>query len=365
MSVNANRGKLILICLENKRSLDFTNQTAIFSHFAAAGYYFDKVSRIAYNQPTEISRELSSAANNFQNVVISCPDGMAKAVYDFFENKLGGKFDNLGMLASDDTHVFVLCADIENRLTYSDIKNILDKKYSLRYDKTVIKLYGASKEQLNAAIAAASKSFGQGEVFFNLTEDYGDIKIEIVYSSLAPKIALDDAVRSIVSALHDYVYAMEDISLAEQLFRLLQLRRLNISVAESFTGGGICKKLVQVSGVSQVFHEGLNTYSNLAKMQRLGVSELTLKQCGAVSAETAYQMAEGLLKTGYCEVAISTTGIAGPKSDNTQKPVGLAFIGVGVGDDIAVYKYNFVGDRERITQTAINQALFLAYKRLK
>ncbi|MGN0805964.1 MAG: CinA family protein, partial [Candidatus Coproplasma sp.] len=94
-------------------------------------------------------------------------------------------------------------------------------------------------------------------------------------------------------------------------------------------------------------------------------SEMTLKQHGAVSAETAYAMAAGLIKTGNCQLAVSTTGIAGPKSDNTLKPVGLAYIGIGLGEDIAVYKFNFKGDRDTISRTAINQALFLAYKRIK
>ena len=96
--------------------------------------------------------------------------------------------------------------------------------------------------------------------------------------------------------LNNYIYAMENISLAKRLFQILQLRRLKISVAESFTGGGLGKKLVDVPGISEVYFEGLNTYSNEAKTERLGVNELTLKQYGAVSEQTAYEMAEGLLK---------------------------------------------------------------------
>jgi nicotinamide-nucleotide amidase len=175
----------------------------------------------------------------------------------------------------------------------------------------------------------------------------------------------DGVMRTFVTILDDYIYALEDISLAQRLYELLKLRRMKISVAESFTGGGICKKLVEVSGVSQVFFEGLNTYSNEAKMGRLGVNEITLKQFGAVSDETAYQMAEGLIKSGNCDISIATTGIAGPKSDNTNKPVGLAYIAIGLKERIAVYKFNFSGDRTNITNTAINQALFLAYKNLK
>ena len=76
-------------------------------------------------------------------------------------------------------------------------------------------------------------------------------------------------------------------------------------------------------------------------------------------------MAVGLLKTGKCDLAISTTGIAGPKSDNTAKPVGLCYIGIGMKDGVHTYKYNLSGNREEITETAKNTALFLAIKKLK
>jgi nicotinamide-nucleotide amidase len=76
-------------------------------------------------------------------------------------------------------------------------------------------------------------------------------------------------------------------------------------------------------------------------------------------------MSAGLIKTGNCDVAISTTGIAGPKSDDTKKPVGLCYIGVGMKDGVHTYKLNLTGTREEITETAKNTALFLAIKKLK
>ena len=78
-----------------------------------------------------------------------------------------------------------------------------------------------------------------------------------------------------------------------------------------------------------------------------------------------YQMAMGLINQGHCDVSVATTGIAGPKSDNTAKPVGLCYIAVGLKEGASVYKYNFSGDRKTITDTAINYALFLVYKHIK
>ena len=86
---------------------------------------------------------------------------------------------------------------------------------------------------------------------------------------------------------------------------------------------------------------------------------------GAVSEKTAYEMALGLLNTGDCDIAISTTGLAGPKTDRSMLPVGLCYIAVGTRERICVYQYRFDGSRKDITEKAINYALFQAYKMLK
>ena len=100
-------------------------------------------------------------------------------------------------------------------------------------------------------------------------------------------------------------------------------------------------------------------------MKRLGVLDSDLKKHGAVSSVVAYQMCAGLLKGGGCDVAIATTGIAGPNSDDTKKPVGLCYIAVGMRDGVHTYRFNLSGSREKITETAKNTALFLAIKKLK
>ena len=111
-------------------------------------------------------------------------------------------------------------------------------------------------------------------------------------------------------------------------------------------------------------NEGVVSYSNQSKLSRLGVKASDLKTQGAVSSVVAYQMAVGLLKEG-CDIALSTTGIAGPQSDDTDKPVGLCYIAVGMKDGVHTYRYKLSGSREEITETAKNTALFLAIKKLK
>ena len=138
-----------------------------------------------------------------------------------------------------------------------------------------------------------------------------------------------------------------------------------MAVAESFTGGRVVSEIIKNPGASAFVDEGIVSYSNESKMERLSVSKADLIKYGAVSSVVAYQMALGLLKEGKCDLAIATTGIAGPKSDDTEKPVGLCYIAVGMRDGVHTYKLNLTGNREEITETAKNTALFLAIKKLK
>lgn len=366
---NKKFNKSCLILLDSKRSLSLNKAEEFCAGLASYGYYFDSIIRIAYDDSAAIVRVLKQAKSGYENLFVLCPESMNAMIKDFLSSLYGGSFDALGVISIESYTVAVWNTDGKNRLTLEDIRKIYIDKYGVQYDKAYVKFVGAPDALVSRTLSRAREIFESSEskceIYFNLDGNFDDYRLEIVYSSQAPKMLVDEVQRCVIGGLNDYVYALEDVSLAVQLFRLLQLRRLKISIAESFTGGGVGKKLVEVPGVSGVYFEGLNTYSNLSKQQRLNVSELTLKQCGAVSPETAYQMVEGLLKSGTCDVAVSTTGIAGPKSDNTSKPVGLAYIGVGLGEDIAVYRFNFTGDRERITNCAVNHALFLAYKKLK
>jgi nicotinamide-nucleotide amidase len=116
--------------------------------------------------------------------------------------------------------------------------------------------------------------------------------------------------------------------------------------------------------VSKVYFEGLNTYDEKAKVMRLGVNNETLRMYGAASAEVAHEMAAGLLARSQCNICVATTGVAGPLPEG-KKPVGLCFIAAGIEDKIFVDRYEFAGDREKITKTAINYALFAVYKLLQ
>ena len=149
------------------------------------------------------------------------------------------------------------------------------------------------------------------------------------------------------------------------LVSLLKEKNLVISVAESFTGGNISAKITSVSGASSVFYEGIVAYNERAKNARLGVLNQTLEEFKPVSYQVASQMAQGLLNGGNAQIGLSTTGIAGPNSDDSNFPVGLCFIGVCISGKTTVYKFNFSGTRAEIVQKGTATALNLLINKLK
>ncbi|WP_297417801.1 competence/damage-inducible protein A [Clostridium sp.] len=152
----------------------------------------------------------------------------------------------------------------------------------------------------------------------------------------------------IKNRLGDNVYATENIEIEEVVAKLLIERNLTISTAESCTGGMIASSLINYPGISEVFLEGAVTYSNEAKHNRLGVSNETLNKYGAVSEETAKEMAIGIAQTAQTDVSIVTTGIAGPEGGTEEKPVGLVYIGVYVQGEVTVQRCIFKGNRSKV-----------------
>lgn len=144
----------------------------------------------------------------------------------------------------------------------------------------------------------------------------------------------------------------ENIRVCEELIALLKAKGAWVATAESCTGGLVASSLVGISGASEVFGAGFVTYANEAKEALIGVSHETLEKYGAVSEETAREMAQGAARCANAETSIATTGIAGPGGGTDKKPVGLVYIGTSAFGKIKVGKYNFSGDREAVRQAA-------------
>lgn len=150
------------------------------------------------------------------------------------------------------------------------------------------------------------------------------------------------------------------MSIEKQTVELLKSKKLKLATAESCTGGLISKRITDVSGSSEAFEGGVVCYSNRFKENVLGVSPETLKKYGAVSRETAREMVKGVLSLTKADIAVAVTGIAGPSSDDTNKPVGLVYIAVSDGKSTIVKKLlnNFTGDvREQNRSISADTAL--------
>ncbi|MCR4694017.1 MAG: CinA family protein [Pseudobutyrivibrio sp.] len=151
---------------------------------------------------------------------------------------------------------------------------------------------------------------------------------------------------------------MVDVS---QIINKLQENGYSVATAESCTGGKIANSLVDIPGASFVFNEGYVTYSNEAKMKNLGVKQSTLDKYGAVSKQTAVEMAMGVKERAKADFGISSTGIAGPDGGTDKKPVGLVYIACAYGDNkCAVSKLLLKGSRNAIR----DEATFAAHQLL-
>lgn len=135
--------------------------------------------------------------------------------------------------------------------------------------------------------------------------------------------------------------------LNKKTVELLIKNNLTVSTAESCTGGLIGKLITDISGASKVYNMGFITYSNEAKSQLLGVPTDILQKFGAVSKQTVLYMAKGARKSAKSSIAVSVSGIAGPKSDDTNKPVGLVFIGFSCDDGEFYLQCNFDSNLNR------------------
>jgi len=147
--------------------------------------------------------------------------------------------------------------------------------------------------------------------------------------------------------------------LMKKVASLLKERRVKVATAESCTGGLIGHTITNIPGSSEYYEGGVISYSNALKMNLLGVKGETLAAHGAVSEETAREMAEGVRKKANVDVGIATTGIAGPGGGTPEKPVGLVYIAISTEKGTKVEKHLFYGNRWENKESTCRAALML------
>ena len=154
-----------------------------------------------------------------------------------------------------------------------------------------------------------------------------------------------------------YIFADGTLSMEEVVGRILHEKRRTLSVAESCTGGLIGHRLTEVPGSSEYFQGDMIVYSNQSKIDLLGVSSDIIEKYGAVSDQTAKEMARGVREHFKTDMGVAVTGIAGPDGGTKEKPVGTVHIGLATADTVTSAKYRFWGNREQIKIIASMMAL--------
>lgn len=196
----------------------------------------------------------------------------------------------------------------------------------------------------------------------------GAVNIRLTASSLTIEQGqqmIESTTELLMPYIQDYCFTYEDKELEEVVVDFLLEKRLTIATAESCTGGLLSSKLVQVSGVSTVFHNGFVTYANEAKTKWLGVDEKLLEKYGAVSEEVAIAMAKGVRVVSDANIGVGITGIAGPNGGTEEKPVGTVHIAVAYENDVFHKKLSLNGLRQKIRDYSALSALALLYEILK
>lgn len=239
--------------------------------------------------------------------------------------------------------IYPFLNDIQPGLLYSEMVKIC----GIGESQAETMIEDLIEKQTNPTIAPYAKT---GEVHLRVT------------ASASTTVEGKELVKPVVDELYkrfgNHIYTTdENENLEDVVVKLMQKHNLVLSTAESCTGGLLTGKIVNVSGASAVLGEGFITYSNKAKQKHLGVKQKTLEHYGAVSEETALEMAIGLINTTGSDVSVAITGIAGPDGGTEEKPVGTVFISCNVNNNSRVKKYNFSGNRQKVRDYAVINAL--------
>ena len=225
---------------------------------------------------------------------------------------------------------------------------VLQQKFGARaLPRRHLRLTGLPESAVDQIAAPVYKKYK--DIQTTILSKPGDIElIMIAPAEPGGPEALDRLVQELQAALHEFIYSSDGEPLEAVVGRLLRERRLTLSVAESCTGGLLAKRVTDVPGSSAYFLGGAVCYNNALKTQLAGVLPEILTKHGAVSSTTASALAAGIKRQTGSGAAIAVTGIAGPTGGTPDKPVGLVYIGVVLGEKVVVKKFHFFGDRERI-----------------
>jgi nicotinamide-nucleotide amidase len=245
-------------------------------------------------------------------------------------------------------------------LTTEPVRRVLERAPAL--ERRVLRFFGTPESAVAKALAEAG---GEGDgVQATICAREFEIHVDLVIEPHGGARA-DELEAALRGALGRYFFSEDDRTVAEIVLDLCRSRGLTLAAAESCTGGLVSARLTAVPGSSDVFLGGVVSYANDVKEHALGVPRELLERHGAVSAEVAKAMAEGVRERLGAEVGVSVTGVAGPGGGSEEKPVGLVFLHVTGPDGEEARRSELPGDREMIRGRATAASLHLVRRLLE
>ncbi|MCX7908521.1 MAG: competence/damage-inducible protein A [Ignavibacteria bacterium] len=255
---------------------------------------------------------------------------------------------------------------IMNQYVLPLIKDKITKENCLTNHYCVLQTCGIPESVIADKLIGIDKEFSDVKIAF--LPSYKGVRLRLQTENLPLSIACEriDQIKNVLyKRIGDYIYGEGEISLSEVIGKMLIDRNETVAVAESCTGGLLGSEFTKISGSSKYFIGGIISYSNDVKINTLGVNKNTIDKFGAVSEETAIEMAKNvriLLNTTY---GLSITGVAGPTGGTPNKPVGTVWIGFSSPTTTFAKRYQFGGDREINRERSVYSALTLLYFQLK
>ena len=285
-------------------------------------------------------------------------DGNVGAFYDTYKDTLSSRPDYFEF----DGKPHGVMRETNGTFLTDKFIPMLNKKSKKRFGIIVFKTYGKSVEELKTLLKDYTTK--KSKVQLGFFPEFLECEVHARCPASMAKEDMNAVSLKLNDLLYSCTYSYDRIGIAERVAQILTEERLKIKIAESFTGGALGAAFTSIPGASEYLSEDVVTYSITSKNKRLGVPLQVIAEKGVVSGDTAYNMALGLMTSGDCDIAIATTGNAGPTVQGGAK--GLCFVALGITSEksIAVVKYTFDGDRENNIKSGVKNAIFLLYESL-
>lgn len=285
-------------------------------------------------------------------------EGNVEAFYSTYKDTLPQIAENFEL----DGKLYAITPYADTEYLKKRFAKLLESKAKKnKFRTSIFKTYGKSESELKEELKEFSKSNRRIKIGYFPIKDECEVHLRCPLNM--DLTAYSNVCTQVNMKLHSCTYSYDDASIVETVAAMLKRNNLRLKIAESFTGGAICQTFTSLKGASEYFAEGIIAYSVRSKVNRLAVPTQLIAEKGVVSGETANEMCQGLLLSRDCDVAIATTGNAGPTVGGNGD-VGTCYIAIGDMELIQSCRYTFNGDRKQNIESGVNKAIFLLYEYL-